>query len=261
MNLTDTLPSALEIASLRDMPGLRHGFFGRAGGRSQGIYTSNNCGFGSSDARETVAANRAACAARLGLPGLVTVNQRHTPKVEVVTAPWPAETAPIADAMVTNVPGIGLGILTADCAPVLFADAKAGVVGAAHAGWRGAFEGVIEATVTAMVGLGAARGNIVAAVGPCIGQASYEVGPEFVARFLERDAAFGRYFANPKDNGHRDFDLAGFVADAATAAGVDAVIVTGRDTCADEATYFSYRRTTLKKEPDYGRQISVIGRV
>lgn len=261
MNLTETLPSALEVAALRDMPGLRHGFFGRAGGRSHGIYISNNCGFGSGDDRETVAANRAACAARLGLPGLVTVHQRHTPKVEVVVAPWPVEAAPVADAMVTNVPGIGLGILTADCAPVLFADVKAGVVGAAHAGWRGAFDGVVDATVTAMVGLGAARGNIVAAVGPCIGQVSYEVGPEFVACFVERDAAFARYFANPKANGHRDFDLAAFVADAATAAGVDAVIVTGRDTCADEAAYFSYRRTTLKKEPDYGRQISVIGRV
>ena len=261
MNLDHTLPSALEIVSLRDLPGVRHGFFGRTGGHSQGLYTSNNCGFGSGDDREAVAANRAACAARLGLPGFVTVYQRHTPKVEVVTAPWAAEAAPVADALVTNVQGIGLGILTADCAPILFADAKAGVVGAAHAGWRGAFEGVIDATVTAMAGLGADRGNIVAAVGPCIGQGSYEVGPEFVARFLERDQAFARYFADPKPTGHQHFDLARFVADAVTAAGVDAVTVAGRDTCAEEDTYFSYRRTTLKKEPDYGRQISVIGRV
>lgn len=260
MNLTDTLPAALEISALR-LAGVRHGFFGRTGGRSHGIYTSNNCGFGSGDDRDTVAANRAACAARLGLPGFVTVHQRHTPKVERVTAPWAPEDAPIADALVTDVPGLGLGILTADCAPVLFADAKAGVIGAAHAGWRGAFEGVIEATVAAMTALGARRGDIAAVVGPCIGQKSYEVGPEFVARFTERDPAYTRYFANSKASGHHDFDLAGFVGDACRAANVGAAVIAGRDTCAEENTYFSYRRTTLRKEPDYGRQISVIGLV
>ncbi len=260
MNLTDTLPAALEIPAL-GRPGIRHGFFGRAGGRSHGIYTSNNCGFGSGDDRETVAANRAACAARLGLPGFVTVHQRHTPKVERVTAPWSADAAPVADAMVTNVQGIGLGILTADCAPVLFADTKAGVIGAAHAGWRGAFDGVIEATVAAMTALGARRGDIAAAVGPCIGRTSYEVGPEFVARFVERDPADTRYFTNPKPSGHCNFDLAAFVGDALRAAQVGTVILSGRDTCAEEDTYFSYRRTTLRKEPDYGRQISVIGLV
>ncbi|MBX7200802.1 MAG: peptidoglycan editing factor PgeF [Rhodospirillaceae bacterium] len=254
------MPAALEISALR-LSGVRHGFFGRAGGRSHGIYTSNNFGFGSGDDRETVAANRAACAARLGLPGFVTVLQRHTPKVERVTAPWPAEAAPVADAMVTNVRGVGLGILTADCAPILFADAHAGVIGAAHAGWRGAFDGVIEATVAAMTALGAQRADIAAAVGPCIGQTSYEVGPEFVARFVERDRNFTRYFANPKPSGHRDFDLAGFVGDALRAANVGTVVLSGRDTCAEEDTYFSYRRTTLRKEPDYGRQISVIGLV
>lgn len=260
MNLTDTLPAALEVSALR-LSGVRHGFFGRSGGRSHGIYTSNNCGFGSGDDRETVAANRAACAARLGLAGFVTVHQRHTPKVEHVTAPWTAEAAPVADAMVTRVPGLGLGILTADCAPVLFADARSGVIGAAHAGWRGAFDGVIEATVAAMTALGAKRGDIVAAVGPCIGQKSYEVGPEFVARFVERNPAFAGYFANPRTSGHCDFDLAAFVGDALRDAGVGTVILSGRDTCAEEDTYFSYRRTTLRKEPDYGRQISVIGLV
>ncbi len=260
MNLTDTLPPVLEIAGLH-LSGVRHGFFGRTGGRSHGIYTSNNCGFGSGDDRETVAANRAACAARLGLPGLVTVQQRHTPKVELVTAPWTADAAPVADAMVTDVRGIGLGILTADCAPVLFADAKAGVIGAAHAGWRGAFDGVIEATVAAMAALGAKRGDIAAAVGPCIGQQSYEVGPEFVARFVERDKAYARYFANATADGHHDFALADFVGDALRDAGVGSVVLSGRDTCAEADTYFSYRRTTLRKEPDYGRQISVIGLV
>ena len=163
--------------------------------------------------------------------------------------------------MVTNVRGIGLGILTADCAPVLFADAKAGVIGAAHAGWRGAFDGVIEATVAAMTALGAKRSDIAAAVGPCIGQQSYEVGPEFLARFVGRDKTYARYFANAKADGHHDFALADFVGDALRDAGVGSVVLSGRDTCAEADTYFSYRRTTLRKEPDYGRQISVIGLV
>ena len=260
MNSTP-LPPALEIAALGALPGVHHGFFGRAGGRSQGIYASNNCGFTAGDDRDAVAANRAACAARLGFTNLITVTQRHTPKVEVVTAPWRDEASPIADAMATAAPDIGLAIQTADCAPVLFADAAAGVVGGAHAGWRGAFEGVIEATVAAMTGLGAQRRNIVAAIGPCIGQASYEVGPEFVARFIERDRAYARYFANPQASGHHHFDLAEFVADTVKAAGVDAITVTGRDTCAEDAVYFSYRRNTLQGIAAYGRQISVIGLV
>lgn len=255
------LPPALEIAALRDLPGVRHGFFGREGGRSRGVYASNNCGFGAGDDHNAVAANRAACAARLGLANLITVAQRHTPKVEVVTAPWSDDAPPIADAMVTATPNIGLAIQTADCAPVLFADAAAGVVGGAHAGWRGAFDGVIEATVAAMTGLGAKRGNIVAAVGPCIGWKSYEVGPEFVARFIERDQTYARYFANPKPSGHHHFDLAGFVADMVKAAGVDAVTVAGQDTCAEDTAYFSYRRNTLQGITAYGRQISVIGLV
>jgi YfiH family protein len=260
MNPTD-LPPTLEIPTLRGLSGVRHGFFGRGGGHSQGIYAGNNCGYGAGDDKDIVAANRAGCAARLGLTNLITVYQRHTPQVLTVTAPWSDDTPPTADAMVTVTPNIGLAIQTADCAPVLFADANAGVVGGAHAGWRGAFDGVIEATVAAMTALGAKRSNIVAAVGPCIGQKSYEVGPEFVARFIERDQTNARYFANPKTNGHHDFDLAGFVADTVRAAGVDAVTVAGLDTCAEEAAYFSYRRMTLRGEPAYGRQISVIGLV
>ena len=260
MNST-VLPPALEIDTLRNLTAVRHGFFGREGGRSQGIFAGNNCGFTAGDDHDTVAANRTACAARLGLTSLITVTQRHTPLVETVSTPWRDDASPIADAMVTATPGIGLAIQTADCAPVLFADADAGVVGGAHAGWRGAFDGVIAATIAAMTALGAKRSNIVAAVGPCIGQASYEVGPEFVARFIERDQSFARYFANPQVSGHHHFDLAGFVADTVKAAGIDAVTVAGRDTCAEDVTYFSYRRNTLQGITAYGRQISVIGLV
>jgi len=240
------------------LAGVRHGFFTRNGGTSSGIYGSNNCAFGSSDNREDVARNRDLCAQRLNATTLVTVYQRHTADVVTVEAPWPWDKNPVADALVTALPGIAIGILTADCTPVLLADEKAGVIGAAHAGWRGAFDGVLENTVEAMIKLGAKAEHIVAAVGPCIAQASYEVGPEFAARFVERDPTYARYFTAPKANGHVHFDLPRFTADRLTAAGVGTVAVQGGDTCAEDGLFFSYRRSVLRGEPDYGRQLSAI---
>jgi polyphenol oxidase len=248
----------VRVAALSALPGVRHGFFTRNGGASAGIYGSNNCAFGSDDDKALVARNRAACAARLGASTLVTVYQRHTSDVVTVDAPWPYDQNPVADALVTKQRGIALGILTADCTPVLLADESAGVIAAAHAGWRGAFEGVLANTVAAMTKLGAAPARIVAAVGPCIAQTSYEVGPEFVARFTAHESGYARYFTAPKANGHCHFDLPRFAADALRAAGVGTVIVDGSDTCAADDTFFSYRRATLRGEPDYGRQLSAI---
>ena len=249
----------VEAAPLKALRGVRHGFFGRWGGESSGIYADNNCGFGSKDDAVQVERNRARCIATLGLATLVTVHQRHTPDVVVVREPWNREAAPVADALVTDRPGLALGILTADCAPVLFADETAGVVAAAHAGWRGAFDGVVEATVAAMAALGANRAHIAAAVGPCIGQPSYEVGDDFRTRFIARDAGYERYFISGRP-GHAQFDLPEFVANRLRAARVGSVAVLGRDTCAEDQHFFSYRRSVLRQEPDYGRQISVIGR-
>jgi YfiH family protein len=262
MNVIDRASSqtpAMVQADALNHRAIRHGFFGRRGGESGGIYSGNNCGFGSADDPVRVALNRKACAAALGLSQLVTVHQRHTPTVVIVDRPWEHTAAPIADALVTRLPGIGLGILTADCAPVLFADARAGVVGAAHAGWRGAFDGVLQATVDAMVQQGATREHITAVVGPCIGAASYEVGPEFVARFVECAPAFARYFSDTKANGHAQFNLPAFAVDRLKDTGIGAVADVAHDTCAEADAFFSYRRATLRGEPDYGRQLSVIG--
>ena len=166
---------------------------------------------------------------------------------------------PIADALVTRARGLALGILTADCAPVLLADAEAGVIAAAHAGWKGACGGVLENTVEAMCRLGAESSRIMAVIGPCIAQTSYEVGPEFAARLTQMDSGFARYFTTAKANGHTHFDLAAFTADRLRAAGVISVTVQGDDTCANEELFFSYRRSVLRDEPDYGRQLSIIG--
>jgi YfiH family protein len=258
MNSVASATGIVCVDALSALPGVKHGFFTRNGGASSGIYGSNNCAFGSQDDRDHVARNRDACAERLGASALVTVYQRHTADVVTVDAPWPYDKNPVADALVTKQRGIAIGILTADCTPVLLADAEAGVIAAAHAGWRGAFDGVLANTVTAMTKLGATPANIIAAVGPCIAQASYEVGPEFVARFVERDPALARYFTAPKANGHSHFDLPAFSADALKAAGVGTVVTQGSDTCADESAFFSYRRATLRGEPDYGRQLSAI---
>lgn len=248
----------VRVDALATLPSIRHGFFTRGGGASTGLYNSNNCAFGSDDSRDVVTANRSACARQIQASSLVTVKQRHTSDVVIVKTPWTWDDAPEADALVTARRGIALGILTADCVPVLFADPAASIIGAAHAGWRGAFDGVLANTVLAMTKLGAERERIVAVVGPCIGQLSYEVGPEFVARFTARDKDFARYFTAPKASGHAHFDLANFAADRLRQTGVGAVTVQGSDTCAEEARFFSYRRSTLRGEPDYGRQLSAI---
>jgi YfiH family protein len=239
---------------------VRHGFFTRAGGVSTGDFASLNCGFGSGDDPEHVAENRRrAVADLLGTPGiLVTAHQKHTTEVHVVRAPWSHEAAPVGDALVTDRAGVALGILTADCAPVLMADATAGVIGAAHAGWRGAFDGVVEATLAKMVELGADRRNVTAAIGPCIGRDSYEVGPEFKDRFLAADAANCDLFRPSVRDGHAMFDLPLYVERRLRAAGVAAVAWTGGDTCADGANFFSYRRMCLAGEKNYGRGVSVI---
>jgi polyphenol oxidase len=248
----------VSVDALAALIGVQHGFFTRNGGASSGIYGSNNCAFGSNDSRDDVAHNRGQCVQHLNASNLVTVYQRHTADVVTVEAPWPWDKNPVADALVTALPGIAIGILTADCTPVLLADEKACVIGAAHAGWRGAFDGILENTIKAMIKLGASPERIVAAVGPCIAQTSYEVGPEFAARFVERDPAFARYFTAPKANGHVHFDLPQFTKDRLAAAGVGTIAVQGSDTCANDDSFFSYRRSALRGEADYGRQLSAI---
>jgi YfiH family protein len=242
------------------VPNVRHGFYTRKGGVSSGIYASLNCGFGSRDAREDVGRNRALVAADLGVgeDQLLTIYQFHSADVEVVEQAWPAMQPPKGDAMVTDRPGIGLGILSADCAPVLFADAGAGVIGAAHAGWRGALGGIVEATVAAMETLGATRETIAAAVGPCIAQPSYEVGPEFLDLFLADSEQSRRYFLPSQNPDHHMFDLRAFVSDRLVDSGIAIVDRVGSDTYSEEDLFFSYRRGSHRGEDDYGRQISVI---
>ena len=248
----------IEAPGLNASPGVRHGFFTREGGVSEGDYASLNCGFGSGDERENVTENRARAMARLGLDDLCTTYQRHGADCVTVTAPWTRDRQPRADAMVTDRPGLALGVLTADCAPVLFADPIARVVGAAHAGWRGALSGVLEAAVEAMAALGAEPGNIVAALGPCIGPDSYEVGPEFHAAFVAAGPANAAYFAPAKRKGHRMFDLPGYVAGRLEALGLASVATLAHDTHADAKRFFSYRRATLTGERDHGRLLSAI---
>jgi YfiH family protein len=250
----------ITLPVLADIPGLAHGFFTRDGGVSPGLYASLNCGFGSNDAPENVAENRARVAGRLGVEPdrLVTCYQVHSPTVVEVDAPWRREENPRADAMVTRKRGLALGILTADCAPVLLADREAGVIGAAHAGWRGAVSGVVEATLGAMEKLGGRRERVRAAVGPCIAQASYEVGPEFPAPFLGEDDANRRFFQTAPRAGHFLFDLRGYVGERLRRAGVAEFELSGDDTAAEEGRFFSYRRSCLRGEKDYGRELSVI---
>jgi YfiH family protein len=238
--------------------GIAHGFFGRAGGVSEGIYRGLNTGPGSDDRPEHVAENRRRVASTMGVTveRLVTVHQVHSPDVVTVTAPLAAP-RPKADAMVTDRPGLALGVLAADCGPVLYADPQARVIGAAHAGWQGALSGVLEATVEAMERLGARRERIVAVLGPSISGASYEVGPEYVARFLDADARNDAYFAPAQKPGHAMFDLPRYTVDRLAAAGVTASSI-GRCTYAEEDMFFSNRRRNHRGEPDYGRQISVI---
>ncbi|MDE0942894.1 MAG: peptidoglycan editing factor PgeF [Alphaproteobacteria bacterium] len=239
---------------------ISHGFFTRAGGGSKGIYAGLNCGYGSDDEAAVVMTNRTHVANTLPVvtDALITVHQHHSADVIVAKQPWHPKVAPKGDAMVTATPGLALGILTADCAPVLFADPEAGVIGAAHAGWRGALSGVLEATVQAMANLGAKRGNIAAVVGPCIAQASYEVGAEYQATFVAENTDYDRFFiASPKAR-HFQFDLAGFVMARLHGLGLRQSHDLGMDTYADDELFFSYRRTCHRDEPDYGRQISAI---
>ena len=250
---------SVEVIRADALYGVKHGFLGRRGGVSSGVHAGLNVGTGSADEADAIAENRALAAGAVA-PGaaLVTVYQVHSAEVVTVVAPIDFDERPRADAMVTATPGLVLGILTADCAPVLLADAQAGVVGAAHAGWKGAFAGVCEATVEAMVALGADRARIAAAIGPCIARASYEVNDAFFARFAEADPATERFFS-PGRAGHHQFDLEGYVASRLAAAGVTRIEALGLDTYADEDRFFSYRRATHARESSYGRQISLIG--
>lgn len=253
----DPVRSALLDDSSAGTP-IVHGFFNRAGGVSEGLYEGLNVGLGSNDNRDHVMENRARVSGWFGLgpDRLVTVHQVHSPNVHIATAGNRAE-RPQADALVTNTPGLVIGVLTADCGPVLFADPEAGVVGAAHAGWRGAFEGVLESTIAAMETLGAARSRTVAVLGPSISQNNYEVGPEFVDRFTGQDPAHETYFTASGRPGHALFDLKRFTLDRLTAAGLKADMLADC-TYADETAWYSYRRATHRNEPDYGRQISAI---
>jgi YfiH family protein len=238
--------------------GIRHAFFGRRGGVSGGIYNSLNCGLGSRDDPAAVAENRTRVSAALDADALVTCYQVHGRDVAEVTRPWTPDRAPRVDGLVTRTPGIALGILTADCAPVLLFDAADRVVGAAHAGWTGAKAGILEATVEAMTKLGAAPANISAVIGPCIAQASYEVGPEFPAPFLAEDDANRRFFAPSRREGRFMFDLGGYAENRLRRLGLARVMRLARDTCREETDFFSYRRATLRGEPDYGREISLV---
>jgi len=235
-----------------------HGFFSRVGGVSKGLYRGLNVGLGSRDDRADVTENRTRVSRwfDFGPDRLVTVHQVHSPRVQIATLDNRAE-RPEADALVTNTPGLVLGVLTADCGPVLFADPEAGVIGAAHAGWRGAFDGVLESTIAAMQALGAEPARTVAVLGPSISQDNYEVGPEFVDRFLQADPANETYFTASGKPGHALFDLKQFTVDRLNRAGVRADMLNDC-TYADEQAWYSYRRSTHRNEPDYGRQISAI---
>lgn len=252
----------ITLSALNEIIHIRHGFFTREGGVSTGLYTSLNCGPGSADQPAAVAENRGRVMAMMDLPetALITVHQAHTADVATVTGPWAEGSRPTADAMVTTVPGLALGILTADCAPVLLADRKNGIVAAAHAGWKGAIGGVLENTIARMVELGAKPKNIVGAIGPCIGQRSYEVGPDFPTAFLAESADNADFFAPSRRDGHFLFDLPGYVSRKLARLGLIDVTRVPADTCRDGARFFSYRRATLNNEPDYGRQVSVIVR-
>jgi polyphenol oxidase len=242
------------------LPGIRHAFFTRQGGVSAGLYASLNGGVGSQDDAGHVAENRARMAFALGVEPrqLLTAYQIHSPGVVVAEAPWTTDARPRADGIVTRTQGLAIGISTADCGPVLFADPQARVVGAAHAGWRGALSGVIEATVAAMERLGAARERIRAALGPMIRQSNYEVGPDLIDRFAAEDAESKTFFAPAQRPGRALFDLGGYVAARARRAGVVQIEDVGLCTYADPGRFYSYRRATHHAEADYGRHINAI---
>ena len=249
---------SVETLTAAALGGIRHGFLGRSGGASTGICSGLNVGWGSQDDREAISVNRRRAVDAVA-PGtaLVTLHQVHSPDALHVTAPWPDDARPKADALVADRPGLVLGILTADCAPVLLADREAGVIAAAHAGWKGALGGVVEATVAEMERRGAARSRIAGAVGPCIARKSYEVDEAFLRRFAEADPEHERFFSLGRE-GHHQFDLEGFVRSRLAAAGLARIEALGEDTYSQPERFFSYRRATHRGEPDYGRQISLI---
>lgn len=253
------MAEAVEVIRADLLEGLPHGFFGRRGGVSRGIVSGLNTGFGAGDDPAAVAENRQRAAGAL-LPGaaMVSVHQVHSPDCVTVREPWGDADRPQADALVTARPGVLLAIVTADCAPVLLADREAGVVGAAHAGWKGAIGGVTDRTIAAMQALGARPERIAAAIGPCIGQASYEVDEIFRSRFIADDSANARFFASGRA-GHWHFDLPAYVAGRLAAAGVGDIQSLGLDTYSAPDRFFSYRRSTHRGEPNYGRQLSLIG--
>jgi YfiH family protein len=250
----------IQAPSLSAFQNIRHAFFTRTGGVSEGLYESLNGGIGSKDAPDKVRENRARMASILGVASthFVTCYQIHSPDVIVAEKPWTRDNSPRADAIVTRVPGLAIGVTTADCGPILFADAQAGVIGATHAGWKGALVGVLEATIAAMVTLGAQRSRIGAALGPMIRQPNYEVGAEFIERFKAADAANDRFFAPAARPGHAMFDLSGYIRSRLERAEIQNIEDLGFCTYADPARFFSYRRTTHRAEPDYGRHVNAI---
>jgi polyphenol oxidase len=255
--------NSLKSPKLSQQSNIKHGFFTREGGVSTGLYGSLNAGQGSNDAPENVTENRKRVAQALSVKpeSLVSVYQVHSNDVAVVTEPWQADNRPKADSMVTNVPNLALGILTADCGPILFADSAAHVIGAAHAGWKGAVSGVLENTIIAMETLGAKRKNITACLGMTISQENYEVGQEFLEQFLAANAYNKHYFIPSKTPYHFMFDLPAFINMRLSQAGLGTVENLALCTYADEKRFFSYRRTTHRNEPDYGRHLSAIALV
>ncbi len=256
--MSDEIDSAAIRAAVLD--GVSHAFFTRIGGVSQGVYASLNGGVGSNDDPAAVAENRARMAGVLGVAprNFLVPYQIHSAEAQAVTAPWPESERPRCDGLVTATPGLALGVTGADCGVLLFADRRAGVIGAAHAGWKGALTGMVEALVAAMEGLGAKRRDIAAALGPTISAQSYEVGPEFLAQFQAGDAGYARFFAASAQPGHFMFDLPNFIELRAEQAGIGAFENLRLDTYADETRFFSYRRMTHRKEEDYGRLVAGI---
>lgn len=254
------MPNPITADCLAEIKGISHGFFTREGGVSDGIYGSLNCGHGSKDDTAKVAENRARVVRHLGAGSapLLTCYQVHSADVVVVTEPWDHQTMPKADGLVTKQPGIVLGALAADCAPVLFADPVARIIGAAHAGWKGALGGILEATIATMERTGAKRNRIRAVLGPCIGPTAYEVGPEFVNTFTTVDAKHARFFHSNAGGPRPHFDLPNFVLSRLELTGIDTIESCTDCTYSVPERYFSYRRTTHRREPDYGRQISAI---
>jgi YfiH family protein len=242
------------------LDGVSHGFFTRQGGVSSGYYSSLNGGLGSNDTKANVTENRARMAGALGVEPsrLLTAFQIHSPDVAVDEAPWALEARPNADAIVTRTPSLAIGVTTADCGPILLADPQAGVIGAAHAGWRGALSGVVEATVDAMERLGAERGQIRAAIGPMIRQSNYEVGPDLIAHFVGADPGNERFFAPAPRPHHALFDLGGYISARLKGAGIQRIEDIGLCTYADPDRFFSYRRSSHRAEADYGRHVNAI---